>query len=595
MGTPRRLIAALAFSGVGLAGVPVAGAAAVIGTSVTTTVLPAFPAPYNSPAVGDVDGDGLDDVVHPVITDPTGTSAYSVAVFRGRSDGSLDAAVVSTEIASAQSIVVLRVGDMDADGRADLVHTERTCGGFMGLICTFQLTVRPGRTDGSFGSAQVVDAPAGFFNSQLGDVDADGDLDISTQSLVAGQALAGWWPNDGDGTFGAFVSFGAPEGSVDGVGQFGGGPATDVVLRVEDGSSFSWVVVIDPGLPGSTQVTTDLGPGGSVRSVADVDGDGDDDVLYLQFGSDWEYLLRSSDGAGGFGAPVTVAPFVGDSDAVLADVDASGRSDIVAFDEANGVRVIDPEGVDAISDVFAVDVRLVSIAAAGNFDGTGGEDVVRYSYDVSASAPSAFKTFRFQTAPPNPDADGDGVDDAIGDGAGSFDDGASAGSIVSVPAGLVVRVSDAGDPGDGVRVTVSGTAAPTDRVVLSVCGGITVRLAAGADVVLTCGSVTVENAPGAPAAEVVILGGSVVVVVPGGSAATVDAPTTGGYEVEVLEDAGGPIAVTADGRTTSLAEGFTLLRPTNKSQCRNGGWRTFAVPERFRDQGHCVSWLNAAR
>ena len=131
------------------------------------------------------------------------------------------------------------------------------------------------------------------------------------------------------------------------------------------------------------------------------------------------------------------------------------------------------------------------------------------------------------------------------------------GSIVTVPSGLVVEVSDVTDP-DGVRVTVTGTAGPTDRVTLSMCGGLTIRLAAGADAVLTCGSIIVSNSPGAPAVEIVILGGSVVVTVPGGSKAEVDAPTTGGYTVETLEASGGAVTVTASGKTTSVPEGQVL-------------------------------------
>ena len=34
-----------------------------------------------------------------------------------------------------------------------------------------------------------------------------------------------------------------------------------------------------------------------------------------------------------------------------------------------------------------------------------------------------------------------------------------------------------------------------------------------------------------------------------------------------------------------------LSRPTNKNQCKNGGWQTFTEPS-FRNQGDCVSFVN---
>jgi hypothetical protein len=143
---------------------------------------------------------------------------------------------------------------MDGDGRDDLVQFERSC---QTQDCDFEfptpdwnLTVRPGNEDGTFGSPEVVAAQEFTSTIELADLDADGDLDIASQTLVGGDTPTGWWPNNG-GTFGPFESFNAPYGSVDGVGQFGGGAADDVLLRVETISggnrTFSWVAVLDPG------------------------------------------------------------------------------------------------------------------------------------------------------------------------------------------------------------------------------------------------------------------------------------------------------------------------------------------------------------
>lgn len=161
------------------------------------------------------------------------------------------------------------------------------------------------------------------------------------------------------------------------------------------------------------------------------------------------------------------------------------------------------------------------------------------------------------SAPPLPDADGDGVDDVIGGGTpGSFNDvidgqPATTGNIVSVPAGLVVRVTDAADP-DGVRVVVSGTS--SERVALSVCG-FTVRLAAGSDVVLTCGSVEVKVSAGD---AVVDLGDGTQVVGTAGSVFEVTSSATGGFTVANQTSASaGTVTITTDGLSAEVPSGAT--------------------------------------
>jgi hypothetical protein len=35
--------------------------------------------------------------------------------------------------------------------------------------------------------------------------------------------------------------------------------------------------------------------------------------------------------------------------------------------------------------------------------------------------------------------------------------------------------------------------------------------------------------------------------------------------------------------------------PTNKEQCKNGGWMTFTTPRRFKNQGDCIQFVNTGR
>ena len=384
--------------------------------------------PIYDPLVGDVTGDGLDDVVHFAFAD-LDPITDTVAVFAGRSDGSLSAGVTTAYPPNTESFSYA-VGDMNGDDRADLVQFQRSC---RYSDCDdepdWKLTVRPGNQDGTFGLPQLVATQSSDASVVLADLDADGKLDIATQSLVGGVRAPGWWRNTG-GTFAPFEAFDAPFGSFRGVGQFGGGAADDLLL--DDGTS--WVVLLDPVTPGTSQVTTLIGTVSGAPSIADVDGDGDDDVLYLSFASSSQWTLRRSGGDGSFGPAIDIQPRTVRSDAVLADVDGTGRYDIVFFDAGNAVSVIDPEGAVAPDPVAQVGVPLVSRAVVGNFDGSGTDDVIRASNEASAFA-NAFKIFRFPQ--PNPDADADGILDAVdadgGTGAspGEFGDANVSGTIVS--------------------------------------------------------------------------------------------------------------------------------------------------------------------
>jgi hypothetical protein len=72
-------------------------------------------------------------------------------------------------------------------------------------------------------------------------------------------------------------------------------------------------------------------------------------------------------------------------------------------------------------------------------------------------------------------------------------------------------------------------------------------------------------------------------------------PTGSIQTVDVLIDVQGTADlshITVNGTTEVPVP--TVNGPTSKSQCKNGGWRTFTSPK-FRNQGQCVSWYEHHR
>jgi hypothetical protein len=35
--------------------------------------------------------------------------------------------------------------------------------------------------------------------------------------------------------------------------------------------------------------------------------------------------------------------------------------------------------------------------------------------------------------------------------------------------------------------------------------------------------------------------------------------------------------------------------PTDKNQCKNGGWTNFVVPHLFKNQGDCIQYINTGK
>ena len=150
----------------------------------------------------------------------------------------------------------------------------------------------------------------------------------------------------------------------------------------------------------------------------------------------------------------------------------------------------------------------------------------------------------------NADADGDGVDDELGNTAAFSDDGnpPTFGSIANAN-GHGIRVTDAADSAEGVRIQVDGD--PTTKATLTVCG-FTIRLAGGTDAVLTCGSVTMKVLTGS--GEVVLDGGMTVVSVPAGAIGKVgNRNADGSYTVE--NRGSDTITVTVDGVVGQIGAG----------------------------------------
>jgi hypothetical protein len=224
----------------------------------------------NGVAALDIDGDADLDIATAV----NGSNHLRLLV----NDGNGGFTVGATIEAGASGEWSLAAGDMDRDGRMDLV---------VGAQNDQRILVLLG--DGAGGYARPAGAPANGWAAggttwmvALGDLDADGDLDVT--SVNGGSNNGAILRNNGDGTLAA---------------------ATVVPL-------------------GGLGIATDLG---------DLDGDGDLDwVTSTTFGAP-RWSIFANDGNGGFTLSGTIAATQVASCASLYDIDNDGDLDLALADE----------------------------------------------------------------------------------------------------------------------------------------------------------------------------------------------------------------------------------------------------------------------
>ncbi|MEW5774575.1 MAG: FG-GAP-like repeat-containing protein, partial [Thermodesulfobacteriota bacterium] len=287
------------------------------------TISAAVSAPQHVHAA-DLDGDGDLDVLSASCTD------NKIAWYANDGNGNFGAQQVLTTSASFAMTAV--AADLDGDCDLDVLIASRddnTVSWFENLD-----------GHGSFGAEQVISSTLAYaFSALASDVDQDGDLDVIAASATGNQIV--WYENiDGAGTFGAAQVITTdvlyPQRMV--LADLDDDGFLDLVSTSRDDGKIAYYFGNGSGFGPQQVVEQGVRPASDIAGVhaADLDGDGDLDLLATGSEADRAVWFEHLDHSGAFGAARSITLSQDDVRGIVAgDLDGDGDPDVLVSSVAD--------------------------------------------------------------------------------------------------------------------------------------------------------------------------------------------------------------------------------------------------------------------
>jgi len=247
----------------------------------------------HAPMVGDFNGDGRDDI----------WAFTESEVYVGLSRGyDFNGSLIVSGAGATDSDDISRVADVNGDGRADAVLFSADTTGDVHVMLS------NGASFGAKTKWHEFFAPEGE-TPMLADVNGDGraDLITFTQSMNGSQAVVALSTGAGFGAAAVWNTWFAPAGEVPAVGRFNSDGLADILTFTRQGAVY---VGTSNGAGSFTSALWHswFSDANDTPLVGDVNGDGRDDLIDFtqdQYADVWVSLSTGS----GFGASIFAHPF----------------------------------------------------------------------------------------------------------------------------------------------------------------------------------------------------------------------------------------------------------------------------------------------